>query len=192
MRYFVAAAIALVLPLNSASARSHMMVDAKGNVARFYGVPMRLSVSELKRLPYRVKMGRGSAEGNRYSTARITADDGVQVEVSFGLNRQLYVAETATSHALGPKGIGVGSLLSDVRASWPTGRLLYGVEENEPMVTFITGTNVMYLFDPKDMPPRTFIDRGSIKDVPNIRVQRIRVFNRPVSVPEACLPGYCL
>jgi hypothetical protein len=193
MRYFVAAAvIALALPPNAASARTHVMVDAKGNVARFYGVPMRLSISKLKRLPYRVKIGHAYAEGDRYSTATINADDGVQVEVSFGSDRELYLAETASPRAVGPKGIGVGSLLSHVRASWPAGRLLYGVEENEAIVTFITGTNVIYLFDPRDMPPRTFIDRGSVKDVPDIRVRRIRVFNGPVSVPKACVPGYCL
>ena len=193
MRYYiVAAAIALALPLNAAAAPSHVIVDADGNVARFYGIPIHLTVSGLKRLPYRVKMGHGYAEGDRFTIAKISAEDGVQVNVSFGSDRKLYVAETASSNAVGPKRIGIGSLLSDVRAAWPAGRLLYGVEENQATVIFITGTNVMYLFDPKDMPPGTFLHRGSIKDVPNMKVQSIRVSDRPNSVPDACVPGYCL
>jgi hypothetical protein len=192
MRYLVAAVLALALPLNAASPRSQTTFDSRGNIARFYGVPMRLSISELKHLPYHVKMGHAYAEGDSYSTATIDAHDGVQVLVSFGPDKQLYYAETASSQAVGPKGVGVGSLLSAVRASWPAGRLIYGVEENEAFVTFMTGANVLYLFDPEDMPPRTFVDRGSVRDVPNIRVRRIRVFNEPVSVPKACVPGYCL
>lgn len=193
MRYvIVASAIALVLPLSAGSAPSHVVVDAQGNVARFYGVPMNLTISGLKRLPYRVKMGHEYAEGDRYTTATIDADDGIQVKVSFGPDRKLSFAGTVSSKAVGPKGIGVGSLLSDVRATWPAGRLLYGAEENEANVIFITGTNVMYLFDPRDMPRGTFLNRGSVKNVPNIRVQSIRVSHGPVSVPDACVPGYCL
>ncbi len=193
MRYFiVAVAMALELPLYAASAPSHVVVDAKGNVARFYGVPINLTISGLKRLPYRVKMGHGYAEGDRFATASINADDGVQVKVSFGPDRKLYGAGTVSPNAIGPKGISVGSLLSDVRSAWPAGKLIYGVEENQAIVTFITGTNVMYSFDPKDMPPATFLNRGSVKVIPNIRVQSIRISVGAVSVPNACFPGYCL
>jgi hypothetical protein len=193
MRYFVAAAaIALGPPLNAASARSHVVVDAKGNVTRFYGVPINLTTSGLKRLPYRVKVGHEYVEGDRYTTATINAQDDVQVEVSFGSDRKLSVAGTVSPTAVGPKGIGVGSWLADVRATWPAGRLLYGVEEHQANVIFITGTNVMYLFDPKDMPPGTFLHPGSVKEVPNLRVQSIRVSDGPVSVPDVCVPGYCL
>lgn len=179
-------------PIHATRIDPHMKFDARGNVARFYGVPMNLTISNLKRLPYRVKMGHEHSEGEKYTTATINAEDGVQVKVSFGSDRKLYDAETASRDALGPKAIGVGSLLSDVRAAWPAGRLLYGVEENKGFVTFVTGTNVMYSFDPKDMPLGTFLNRGSVKDVPNIRVQSIRLSHRPVSVPDACVPGYCL
>lgn len=193
MRYLVAAAaIALGQPLNAASAPSHVIVDAKGDVARFYGLPILLKISDLKRLPYRVKIGHGYAEGERYTTATINAENDVQVKVSFGRDRKLYVAETASSNAVGPKGIGVGSLLSDVRSAWPAGRLLYGVEENQAFVTFVTGTNVTYLFKPQDMPPGTFIHRGSVKEVPNIRVQSIRLTRDPAPVPPTCRPAYCL
>src|SRR5688572_9893824 len=95
MRYFMAAAaIALALPLSAASAPTHVVVDAKGNVERFYGVPIDLTISHLKRLPYRMKMGHEYEELDRYVTATITAENGVQVEVSFGSDGRLYRART--------------------------------------------------------------------------------------------------
>jgi hypothetical protein len=167
-------------------------LNAKGNVSRFYGVPLNLSIQGLRHLPYRVTIGHEYAEGDKYTTATIEADDVIQVKVSFGSDRKLSNAGTSSPNAVGPKGIGVGSLLSEVRAAWSAGRLQYGVEEGQAAVAFITGTNVIYLFDPKDMPPGTFLNRGSVKKVPDIRVRSISVSDGSISVPDACVPGYCL
>jgi hypothetical protein len=169
--------------------RSHanqpIMLDAKGDVVRFYGVPTNLTPAGLKRLPYRYKVGHFSAEGDKYTFYTIRAQGGVDVKVQFDHGR-LDSARTSSPNAVGPKSVGVGSLLSAVKAAWPKGHLNYGVEENEAYVSYQTeepgfSSSVMYYFDPKDMPPKAF-DRdyqtSQSIDIPNIAVKTIGIFPR--------------
>lgn len=179
-------------PTQIALAHGKVLFDDKCNVQRFHGVPLNLTISSVKRLPYRVKMGHEYAEGDRYATALINAVDDVKVKVSFGSDGKLSAAETSSLNAVGPKGIKVGSPLSDLKAAWPTGRLLWGVEENKAFVTFVTGTNVLFDFSPKDMPLGTFAYPRKSVEVPNIRVRSIRVSLTTVLTPDSCVPGYCL
>jgi len=120
-------------------------------------------------------MGQEFGEGDAHPVAWIKAKDGVEVKASFGLDGRLYYLESSSLKAVGPKGIKAGSLLSDVRAAWPTGRLLYGSEDGR-FVTYSTDTNVKYVFDPDDLPPQAFDHRGAKIDVPNIRVKTVRIF----------------
>ncbi len=101
------------------------------------------------------------AEGHQYPVAAITAMNGVEIKVVFdkaGPNGKLYSAETTTPNAIGPRGIGVGSALSEVKAAWPAGQLDYGLAHGQ-YVTFITGANVYYEFSPQDMPAQEIIGR---------------------------------
>lgn len=173
------------------STESGAMLDAKGDVARFYGVPMNLTPTGLKRLPFRYRIRHYSSEGDTYAFYTIRAQGGVEVEVQFDRGR-LSTAKTSSPNAIGPKGVGVGSPLSAVKAAWPEGRLRYGVQENRPYVSFSAAEpgfmpNVMYYFDPKDMPPAAFDaayrNTPVIIEVPeNIRVKTIGIF--PHEFPE--------
>jgi hypothetical protein len=110
---------------------------------------------------------------------KIIAKNGVDLNVEFDSGK-LYLIETASTTAVGPRGIRIGSSLSDVKKAWPAGKLIYGSEEGR-FVTYITGTNVLYLFDPKGVPSTT----SDLTDVemPNIKVQTIRILPRPNPVP---------
>ena len=160
-------------PANAAPAQ--FTVDSKQNVQRFYGVPLDLTLTGLKSLRFRMKLGEEMGEGDMYPVARIHAKDGVKIKASFGLKGELYYLESSSPKAIGPKGIKAGSFLSDVKAAWPTGRLLYGSEDGR-FVTFSTDTNVKYVFDPDDLPPQAFDHSGAKIDVPNIRVKTIQIF----------------
>ena len=47
------------------AASQHVIADAKGNVLRFYGVPMNLAISQVQKLSYSVEIGEEVEEGLR-------------------------------------------------------------------------------------------------------------------------------
>jgi hypothetical protein len=163
----------LLFAAGATQASNYVKVDSKNNVTNFYGVPINLTVSGLKKLPFHKKRRFDTGEGSREPYYTINARNGVEVKVKFDGNR-LYLAETISRNAVGPKNIGVGSYLSDVKTAWPMGKLLYGAEDGR-FATYTTGTNILYLFDPNDLPSRAFeVPRQDI-EIPNIRVQKIRI-----------------
>jgi len=161
------------------------VLDAKGDVARFYGIPTNLRLTGLKR--YRYKVGHFSAEGDTYTFYTIRGQDGVEVDVEFDHGR-LSSLRTSSPNARGPRGVGVGSPLSAVEAAWPEGSVTFGIMEHSSYVTFLAAEpgfmpNVYYYFDPDDMPPHAY--EGEIwrkqadKVVPKtIRVKSIGIYPR--------------
>ena len=164
-------------------------LDANGHVRSFYGVPITLTRAGLKRLPYRVKRGHKSSEGIDYTTYTVTAQKGVQVEVTFDDDGRLYGADTRSPNALGPKGIGVGSTLAEVEQAWPDGAFGFGFAEGE-YVTYSTGTNLLFRFDPNDMPPGAFNPgRPSNFPIPDgIKVRTLSLFRSSILVARAAEP----
>lgn len=160
-----------------ATARAAVQVASNGDVESFYGVPTSLTVSGLKRLSYPVVTGQEMAEGALETFYMITGIRGVEIKVVFRDDGKLYLAQSESSNAVGPRGVGIGSSLSQVKAAWPTGKLLYGSEDGQ-FVTFVTDTNLLYNFDAKDMPPAAFDHPPKKVSVPNLRVNRIRIFPR--------------
>ena len=170
-------------------APNRVILDAHGNVSSFYGVPVKLTRSGLKHLPFRVKRGHKSSEGIEYTTHTITAQNGVRVEVTFDDDGRLYAADTRSPNAVGPKGIGVGSTLAEVEQAWPEGAFIFGSAEGE-YVTFVTGTNLLFRFDPREMPPGAF-NPGRPANFPvpgNIKIQTISLFRSPIPVAESAEP----
>jgi len=194
MRIFLALTLATVTsfslsaaPQQSSLANDRLAFDANGFVTRFYGVPMNLTPSGLKR--YRYSVGHFSGEGDTYTFYTITAQDGVKVKVQFD-GGKLIAVSTTSPNAIGPKGIGVGTFLSDVKAAWPKGQLKYGIEEHEAFVVYDTEPGihdvVTYFFEPKDMPAQAFdlnYRKSREIEVPNIKVSEIAF--SPPPLPEA-------
>ena len=167
-------------------ARNPVVLDSHGNVRSFYGVPVNLTRAGLKRLPFRVKIrDEPGGEGGPYRVYVVTAQNGVKVEVQFDDDGTLYGANTRSQNAVGPRGVGVGSALAQVRAAWPEGMFMFGSAEGE-YVTYATGTNLLFRFNPADMPPGAFRPgRPANFPVPdNIRVQTISLFRSPIQVAE--------
>lgn len=180
---FIACAIATLVAApdqrtaSTKSPKGAVQVAASGDVESFYGIPIALTVSGLRRLPYRVVRGQEIGEGDLQTYYTITARQGITVRVVFSSIGKLYLAESKSSNAVGPRGIGVGSSLSEVEATWPKGKLLYGSEDGQ-FVTFDTGTNLLYVFDPRDMPDAAFGHPRIKVTPPNLKVTRVRVFAR--------------
>jgi len=167
----------LIVAPSLASPGRRIEFDKKCNVTSFYSVPIDLTIGGLKRLPYRVHLDHVTKEGDRYTTARIRAKDGVDINVEF-VRARLYRAETSSRNAVAPRGVKIGSSLADVKKAWPNGKLIYGIGERRFYVTYLTGTNVLFDFDPEEMPATVF-NGATIKEteIPNIRVRNIRIEN---------------
>ena len=156
-------------------------MDSSCNVTRFYGVPIELTVSMLKRLPLPARIAREMGEGETFITAKIKAERGVEIKVEFDANKKLELLKTTSPNAVDLRGIRPGSSLSDVEAAWPNGKLYYGAADGR-YVRYITGTNVIYTFDPDDMDPQAFDPSGKEVVVPNLKVVAIEIRSAPVPV----------
>lgn len=189
--YKIALPVAFCALAGAAEAKEQISLNSSNNVEVFYGIPIDLTLSKIKSLPYRAEVGYRTSEGEPYTTAVVIAADGVLVEISFDQDGKLWGMETASSNAIAPGGLRVGSRLSDVRAAWPEGKLNWGVEENQATVTFYTGTNLAFSFDPADMPPGALRAglRGS--KIPDLKVQSFYVGSAPMTGPEVCHPDFC-
>jgi hypothetical protein len=156
---------------------SNVIVGADGNVENFYGVPLSVTVSSAKSLPYPVKIGQERIEDEPVTVATLKAIGDVEVKLVFEDSGELYSAETRSPNAVGPRGIGIGSLLSEVKKAWPKGRFGYGSEDGW-FVTFSTATNLYYRFDPAELPPEAFDHSGKDVVVPDLRVKKLQVYRR--------------
>lgn len=148
-------------------------------IPKFFGIPINLKLNEIRKLRYSSIISTESGEGDTYTVASIIAERGVRVKVIFDLDGKFYRAQTRSTHAVGPRRIGVGSTLANVRRAWPNGRLNYGVEDG-PFVTYVTGTNLLYRFNPSD------VTSGSLQSIddkavpPGVKVQLIEIFAFPI------------
>lgn len=179
--------LAPATPANASSPNEHLTFNARGFVTSFYGVPMNLTPSGLTRFRYEV--GHYSAEGDTYTFYTIKGQGGVRVKVQFHKGK-ISAVSTTSPNAVGPQGIRVGSLLSEVKAAWPKGQLKYGVEEHPTFVVYDTEPGlhdiVTYYFEPKDMPPQAFDSdyrKSREIDVPDIKV--VEIAFSPPPLPEA-------
>ena len=164
-------AAVLISCAHTSGTREPVVFDSNGNVQSFYGIPFTLTISGLRRLPYHAKMGRVVKEGDTFVTAAIQIRPGISVDAEFLPNGKVYRLRTASPNAVGPKGVHVGSSLSAVKATWPSGKLYYGIGEANNYVAFFTGTNIVFDFDPEEMPREAF---GG-KFVPNIQIPDLKV-----------------
>lgn len=179
-------ALALAHPLHAKPADPAIAVDAEGNVRTFHGVPMTLTKDGLKDLPFAVKEVQTQSEGIDDTEYAITTRGNVVVQVSFDDDGKLHGAKSDSPHARDAHGVGVGSTLAEVKAAWPTGSFIYGMVHGG-YATFITGSNILYRFDPDDMPKGAF-DLETPSDFPvpeTIRVGSMSVYPEPLPVTKA-------
>src|SRR5262245_780676 len=106
-------------PTPQASHQAMTLSDAQENLSQLYGVPIDLTLSKLKRSGLQYKIGHEFSEGNRHTVYTVHAPNGIRVKISFDDDGKLYEAETSSRNAVGLKGIGVGSTLSQAKAAWP-------------------------------------------------------------------------
>ncbi|HUE79008.1 MAG TPA: hypothetical protein VMN38_05205 [Sphingomicrobium sp.] len=167
---------ALMLAASNAAAKDNKVVaDANQKVREFYGVPLNLKLWDLKKLRSTSELGWEMGEGDVYPTAKIVVNDSVTLNASFGSDGGLYMLETSSSGAVGPHGTFVGSTLEQVKKTWPSGRLIWGVNHGNRYVTFSTSTGIYYQFSPADLAPEAWADFSKDYEVdPSIKAITIR------------------
>lgn len=170
--------LALAQPAYS---RNHVTFDKSGNVEKFYGVPLQITKDKIKNLPFTITVSYRMGEDGKTPIYCLENRSGIKIRLEFEANR-LYLLETNSAGAVGPRGIHVGSSLREVKKAWPDGKLLYGQEEGG-FITYVSGTNVLYLFDPsllKSFNPRGLDLNG---EDASLKVSTIRILPRANPVP---------
>ena len=151
------------------------VVEEKGVVREFYGVPLDLTIHALEDSKIKFSPGWGTAEGTYYPKAIIHAPGGIELVAAFSDEGDLYMLETSSPGAIGPRQISVGSSLAEVKRAWPEGRFVWGSEDGR-YATFDTGARVYYQFSPDALPSRAWdIPSKPVVIDPNIKVVTIRV-----------------
>ena len=103
--------ISFLMGTESSAAPNWVTLDTKGNVRSFYGIPMTLTYSGLKRLHFKTRIGYRWPEGERETVYKIIARNNVEVHVTFGTRGKFYRVQTTSKNAVGPRGIRVGSTI---------------------------------------------------------------------------------
>ncbi len=167
---------ASMLTSTVAVAQVDVGVAASQKMREFYGIPLDLKLWDLKKLPFASELGWKSDEGEVYPTAKIVVSKNVSLDASFDSGGELYMLETSSRNAVGPRGIAVGASLAEVRNAWPTGRLLWGVNHADHYVTFDTKEGLYYQFSPAALPAEAWAHSSEDYNVdPSTRVITIRL-----------------
>ena len=174
------ATLASILPATQVIAHVRdpdIVVDGKGLVREYYGVPLDLTLKQLAKLPFRHKVGKEMGEGSYYPIAIITARKEVKIKVSFSNRGTLFRFETSTPGALGLHGLGVGSTLAELQKAFPSRRPYWGMTPHEEYyATFGTGTRLTYHFSPFDLPKEAWSrDPKQYELDPSIKVKKIKI-----------------
>lgn len=155
----------------------YVVVDAKGTVREYYGVPLDLTLKQLARLPFKFKLGKEMGEGTYYPIAIIAARKGIKIKASFDRKGKLYRFETSTPGALGLHGLRVGSSLAELKKVFPDRRPYWGATPHDDYyATFGTGTRLTFHFSPFDLPKEAWSHNPKQYELdPSIKVKKIEI-----------------
>ena len=176
------AAISTIASAEDSQGKRAAIFDADPDLRSFHGVPIELKEADIYRLPHPVKKTTYWSEeaGENITYYTIDAERDVKITADFRDDGTLESLRTSSPNAVGPKGIGVGSSLSEIRAAWPEGRLDYGADLHAGRyVSFGTEADLWYYFEPDDMPAQAFVrdyDKSREIAVPNLKVKTIGLF----------------
>jgi hypothetical protein len=174
------AVLASVLPATQAVAlpkTPDIVIDDKGVVREYYGVPLDLTLKQLPRLrfKYRLREEVGDEEIT-HTTATIIARKGVKVTAWFSSSGRLYRFETSTPGALGERGLKVGSTLADLKKVFPDRRPYWGRTPHDEYHAGFGGIRFGYGFSPFDLPKEAWShDPKQYELDPSIKVTKIAI-----------------
>lgn len=118
-------------------------------------------------------------EGDEYLVIDVSLNDGSIIECWFDDGRIERLRTTAEG-LNDAKGIGVGSTLAALKAAYPDGRLITGVEDGRRYASFVNRSKVVFEMDMKALPQACFHDENIGCDAhPALRVSGVVVHSGP-------------
>jgi hypothetical protein len=165
-------------PATALPKKPDIVVDDKGVVREYYGVPLDLTLKQLPKLPFKYKLREEHGdEDSIHPVAVIVARNGVKLKATFSNCGHLWRFETPTPGAIGERGLRVGSTLADLKKAYPDGRAVWGMtphgEYHSGFATRGT-TRIGYGFTPLDLPKEAWSNDWQRYELPpSIKVTRI-------------------
>ncbi len=144
---------------------SYVINSDRGSVA---GIEIGMSEDELRQAGWPYEKRTEIQEGDEYKIYDIRFAGDAWVECTLNLENVLARIESKSSEVRDRNGLGAGSTLRELRQGYPLGRLIKGIAEGR-YVSFVTGTRLIFRFDPKNLEEACFdyrqecvIDEGMV------------------------------
>lgn len=128
-------------------------IDSRaGSVA---GVTVGMTESQLRESGWPYDTTTKNLEGDEYEVYNITLADGIVLSCTLDLDNTLYSIESSSAEIRDEYGLGVGSTLSKLKEFYARVRFSMGSEEGR-YASFLTGTRLIFRFDPDDLDDECF------------------------------------
>lgn len=154
--------------------------DASGNyeinsqIGRVAGIVVGMREDEIATsgLPFDKKTE--ILEGDAYTVYRINLDSKTVLICTLGTDGEIARIESSSNRVRDNYGLGVGSSLSELRNSYASGRLIKGTAEGR-FANFVTGTKLIFYFNPGDLNPACYEGSGDCDVDESITVESIAI-----------------
>lgn len=167
------------LVLQSAVAQGDPDVGAyviDSSVGSLKGIYVGMSESELSSLGYPESRGAVILEGEEYVTVNVALDEQVVLDCILDGDGSVDRFSTASLLVHDEQGVGVGTALHELKATYPKGRFLVGDEDGR-FASFVNGSKVIFSLDKSKIDDLCF-DEPTEKceiDEQEVKVERVVV-----------------
>ncbi len=148
------------------------VIDSQGGSVAGIAVGMTETQIRESRWPYKVRTR--NMEGDEYKVYDITLSDGVMLSCTLDLNNTLFRIESDSGDVRDEHGRGVGSILSELKDSYPEGRFIKGYAEGR-YAHFVTGTRLIFYFNPDDLSGSCYEETDGCRVDESIMVRTVAI-----------------
>lgn len=131
---------------------SYVINSEAGSVA---GISVGMTETEIREAGWPYETRSEILEGDEYKIYDLRLTGDTRLKCTLDLENTLYRIESSSAEIRDEHGLGVGSQLSELKRSYPTGRLIRGTAEGR-FVNFLTGTRLIFRFDHHDLEESCF------------------------------------
>jgi len=134
------------------AANSYVIDAQAGSIA---GLTVGMTETQIREAGWPFETRFQNLEGDEYKIYDINLAEGIALKCTLDLDGVLARIESSSVEVQDQHGLGTGSRLSELKRSYPTGRLIKGTAEGR-FANFLTGTRLIFYFNHTDLEESCF------------------------------------